>query len=351
MPHLSPELDIVLALLKGEPVNSLEGVHHASLIECIERHRLFPVAESLLDLMDDSGRAELKQGMQNWFIKSLHLASVLAEIFAEFSNAEIEALGLKGPVLAKSLYGKVDGRSFSDLDILVRPRDIWRSVEALGKLGFSVYYPNADLSEEQWKYYFTYKKEIGLTHRTQRTSIELHTGIYTHQLLRKSDESILLGESIEIPIYDTAVKTFNHENNFLYLAYHGASHLYKRLFWLRDVAKALEIWELDHKSIYEKALDLGIERLLGVSLLLCQEFCGSQIPESYHEYLESDRRKLKRLFKMSVKHISGSEDESLPDRFRRNYYFLLLKPGLLYRWTVIKSLYHRWYIRKFLGGH
>ena len=119
----------------------------------------------------------------------------------------------------------------------------------------------------------------------------------------------------------------------------------------KSVAKALELWELDHKIIYDKAVELGIERLLGVSLLLCQEFCGSQIPESYHEYLESDRRKLKRLFNMSVKHISGTEDESLPDRFRRNYYFLLLKPGLLYRWTVIKSLYHRWYIRKFLGGH
>jgi hypothetical protein len=30
---------------------------------------------------------------------------------------------------------------------------------------------------------------------------------------------------------------------------------------------------------------------------------------------------------------------------------MLLKPGLKYRWTVFKSLFHRWYIRKFLGGH
>jgi hypothetical protein len=289
--------------------------------------------------------------MQTWFIKSLHLASVLSEIFGEFSNSEIEALGLKGPVLAKSLYGKVDGRSFSDLDILIRPEDMRRSVEALEKLGFSVYYPNADLSEEQWRYYFKYKKEIGLTHRTQRTSIELHTGIYTHHLLKKSDESILLGESVEIPIYEVAVRTLSQDNNFLYLAYHGAFHLYRRLFWLRDVDHALRKWDLHHDVIFLNAQKLGIERMLLLSLMLCREFFDSDIPDVYKTSLKNDQKKLRQLFRICLRHMSGKEHQSILDRFWRNYYFLLLKPGIKYRWNVIKSLYHRWYIRKFLGGH
>ncbi|HDR68230.1 MAG TPA: hypothetical protein ENN61_04185 [Bacteroidaceae bacterium] len=351
MANPSVEHAIIFSLLKGEPVKSLEGVDTGRLVELVSRHKLFPVAEGLLKLMKEPERSNLKQRIQNQAIKSLHLSSVLAEIFTEFDDNDIGALALKGPVLAHALYGDVVKRSFNDLDILVQEDVFWKTVEVLKTFGFKLFYPKEDLSEKQWNYYFSYKKEVGLAHKTQKSYIELHTGIYIHELLRKSEEFILLEEPVEENIYDASIKTLNRENTFLYLVYHGAYHLYNRLFWLRDVARALENWKLDHASILDKARQLGIERLLGVSLLLSEAYCGTTIPESYSEYLSKNRNILMKLVRLCRRRILGRENEIIFDKIRRNQYFYFLKPGLKYRWTVFISLFHRWYIRQFLGGH
>lgn len=348
---MRPEQHIILKLIRGEPVDSLEGLDASVLIDLIRRHRLFPVAEGILKHLKDPERADLKQRIQNWSIKSLHLSSVLNDIFNEFTNSDIEALSLKGPVLTAALYGDVAKRSYNDIDILVDRSVMWESVDVLRSLGFRILYPREQLTQEQWNYYFKYKKEIGLVHKTQKSYIELHVGVYIHELLKKSEESVLLEDLVEEVIYDARIKTLNKENTFLYIAYHGAYHLYNRLFWLRDVAEAIKRWKLDHAVILEKARRLGIDRLLGVSILLAEEYAGSAIPAAYRDYLIHNKRVLHRLTKLCKKRIAGREVENLSGKFLRNRYFLMLKPGFSYRWTVLKSIFHRWYIQKFMGGH
>ncbi|MBN1131769.1 MAG: nucleotidyltransferase family protein [Bacteroidales bacterium] len=351
MPHPSAEQLIVFSLLKGEPVHSLEGVNGPKLVDLIRRHKLFPIAEGLLKMMKEPERGELKKGIQVQSIKSQHLSSVLTEIFSEFKNSGIEALALKGPVLARALYGDVIKRSFNDLDILVKQDALWDTIEVLKTFGFKLLYPRENLTGKQWEYYFRYQKEVGLVHVRQKSYIELHTGIYIHELLRKSEEFILLEEPVEELIYESSVGTLNRENTFLYLVYHGAYHLYNRLFWLRDVAQAQKTWKLDHQSVLDKASQLGIDRLLGVSLLLSESYAGIPIPETYAGYLKRNRHILRRLAGMCHRRICGKEHETVFGKLRRNIYFSLLKPGLHYRLTVFKSLFHRWYIRHFLGGH
>ena len=220
MRGISQEQKILFQLLKGQSIESLEGVNAGELIELLRRHRLFPIAEDLLRLMPDSDRDDLKQRIKHWALKSLHLSSVLNEIFNEFTKQAIDVLSLKGPVLTHTLFGDMAKRSFGDLDILVGKEDLFKSLDLLRNLGFRLQYPRENLSEKQWEQYFRYKNDIGLIHKTQKSFIELHIGIYIHELLRKSDESVLLDNSIEELIYDFPVKTLNRENTFLYLVYH-----------------------------------------------------------------------------------------------------------------------------------
>jgi hypothetical protein len=351
MPGLTREQKVLFQMLKGQTIDSLDSVNAGELIELLRRHRLFPISEGLLRLLKDPERNDLKQRIQHWALKSLHLSSVLNEIFNEFTKKGIDAISLKGPILTHALFGDMSKRSFGDLDILVKREVMWESIDVLKGLGFQLQYPNENLTPKQWEHYFSYKKEVGLVHKTQKSYIELHIGIYTHELLRKSEESVLLDDSVEEIIYDTPIMTLNQESTFLYLVYHGANHLYSRLFWLRDVAEALKIWDLDHESILSKAKQLGIDRLLGVSLLLSKDFCGSEIPDEYAYFLKSNPTKLNQLTRLCHKRIQGNEKETIISRLRKNHYFILLKPGLKYRWTVFESLFHRWYIRKFLGGH
>ena len=143
----------------------------------------------------------------------------------------------------------------------------------------------------------------------------------------------------------------NKDNTFLYLTYHGAQHMYFRLFWLRDVAEALKRWKLDNSKILNNAYELGIVRLLGVSLELAREFFDVKIPEEYHGLLEENRATIDKLKRLCIKRILGPEELSFIGKLRKQYYIMCLKPGMKYKWIAFISIFHRLYIRKFLGGH
>ncbi len=253
--------------------------------------------------------------------------------------------------MTQSLYGNLGSRHFVDLDILVREVNIKRILKVAEGVGFSLKFPKADLTSKQWAYYFKYKKDIGLASREQGVFVELHTSIDNHELLNLKEEKRFWENLSSEKIGDTLFHCMNHESTFLYLAYHGGLHQYTRVFWLRDVAAALESWNLDHQKIQIDALKLGIGRLLGVSLELASEYFNAEIPSVYQSYLIEDKKVIRRLKHLCITRILGAESLSFGDRFRRQHYIYLLKPDISYKWVVIRSIYHRWFIGKFLGGH
>ena len=56
---------------------------------------------------------------------------------AEFESKGIEALLLKGPVLARRLYTEGETRSYWDIDLLVQPQDLAAARETLNNLGYT----------------------------------------------------------------------------------------------------------------------------------------------------------------------------------------------------------------------
>ena len=67
--------------------------------------------------------------------KTLWFTRELFRILGHLESAGIKTLAYKGPVLAKTLYGDVTERQYSDLDILIRPEDVPRAKAALLALG------------------------------------------------------------------------------------------------------------------------------------------------------------------------------------------------------------------------
>jgi len=127
--------------------------------------------------------------------------------------------------------------------------------------------------------------------------------------------------------------------------------MYCILFWLRDVAEAMKQWELDHSKILSNAHILGIERILGVSLELAREFFDVKIPEEYYGFLKDNRAIIEKLKRLCIKRILGPEEMSFIGKLQKHYYIMSLKPGIRYKWVAFQSIFHRWYIRKFFGGH
>jgi len=233
----------------------------------------------------------------------------------------------------------------------VSQKDVKPILEALINLRFFQVHPRSDLSEKQWNYYFRWKKDMGLMNREQGVFVELHTGIYYHELLNKKKEQLFFEDLTEETLAGIKVRCMNRDNTFLYLTYHGAQHMYFRLFWLKDVAEALRQWELDHVKILNNANELGFERLLGVSLELAREFFNAEIPQEYHVLLVEKRAIIKKLKRLCMRRILGPEELNFFGKLRKHYYIMSLKPGIKYKWVAFQSIFHRWYIRKYLGGN
>lgn len=318
--------------------------------ELISRHRLFPIAKELVDFSECKERPKWDIAIRNCTMRSMHLTKVLIDLLNAFHNLNLRITPIKGPALALALYGDVGKRQYVDLDLLIAKEELELAIQIASEMGFILKYPEKGFSEKRWSYYFKWKNDVVLFHESERIFIEFHVGIYYHKLLPEQLEFYLLRDLTEESIGGIPFDCMNRNSTFLYLVFHGGFHQYFLLFWLRDISEALLKWDLNHNLIMEYSREMGIDRLLGVSLFLAKRFFNTEIPEAYRLYLEEHSAIIEMLSGLCIERITGKEKLTLYGKFRRFKYNFNLKPGLNYRWSVISSIFHHWYIRKFLGG-
>ncbi len=345
---ISPEHKILFQLLRGEEVSLPVSLDHEKLFKLFRRHKLFAISGPVKELLEGEEKEKWKEIHQQLTLKSLKLTSETVEIIDHFRELGIMAIPLKGPVLASNLYGDVGMRHFNDIDLLVERADLEKTRDALIKIGYSLAYPG-EMSQRQEKIYFRYKKDIGLHNKKRRIFIELHYGIYVHELLKKEEEYHLIEATETIRIQNEDVVVLDKESTFIYLVYHGCLHQYFRLFWLRDVAECIKKWDLDHESILQRMKELGLGKMLGISINLVIHYFDVMPPAAYSEFLGAERDQ--RLINTCHERICGPETETLKLKIARHRFLLGLKPGFKYKWTVLWSIIQRWRIRKFMGGH
>src|SRR5258708_18459464 len=136
------------ALLEcASPAHDLQKL--ASLLRSTDGDRLLVLAEEhgvigqlagcLRKLDEDSVpqgiRRALADRQRAQIFFSLRLTAELFGLLELFSSQGIEALVVKGPVLAVQAYGDPAMRSYGDLDRLVRQRNIRRATELLSSPG------------------------------------------------------------------------------------------------------------------------------------------------------------------------------------------------------------------------
>ena len=83
----------------------------------------------------------------------------------------MQAAPYKGPALAVQLYGNVALRQFSDLDILVHPRDVLLARDLLLAEGYS---PLPPLTEGQQAVLLRTQCNFPFTRESKRMIVELH---------------------------------------------------------------------------------------------------------------------------------------------------------------------------------
>ncbi len=134
------------------------------------------------------------------------LENELLNICKLFDHEQIKYITFKGVVLANRLYENKYKRFFSDIDILVFPKDFEQALNILYNNGFSLRYPNT---------------LQGLHHaalRKGKVVVELHRNILNP--FTKIDETYMYEHVEELQISAQKITTFDETATLLHLFYH-----------------------------------------------------------------------------------------------------------------------------------
>jgi hypothetical protein len=208
---------------------------------------------------------------QNLF--ALSMTAELFQILDDFAPARIEPILIKGPVLSLLAYGDSAVRTYVDLDLIVRQRDILTARQHMLALGFEADVPETAIraGKVPGEYFF-------IRPDTQRI-VELHSEPTFRYYPRPMPIDDLYLRSRTVLLDGRSVLALSLEDELLLNCIHGAKHFWERLVWVADIASVVaNNAEMDWQKAWQVAQEVGAERMLLVGLQLAVETLRIQLP-------------------------------------------------------------------------
>jgi len=227
----------------------------------------------------------LAQRYQTNVHKSLFLTRELIRILDCLDGLGIEVLPYKGLVLSEMYYGDMALRQSGDLDLFVRKSDVARIKTAVRELGYTVRVP---IPEEAEQDYIASGYECTFDSAAGKNVLELQWALQPHFYAVDFDMEGMFDRAVKAVVAGRTVKTPAPEDLVLVLSVHAAKHVWGRLIWLCDIAQVLKMGNLNWNWIEVQARELGIHRILCITLQLANRFMETSIPSPIEESMKAD---------------------------------------------------------------
>lgn len=287
---MSPELSLLLACsrITLQPHDEAEirctldkGIDWTLFAQTAVNHGLACLAGDRLahcasDLVPDDILAALQINLDQTRQKNIGLFTELTRVLNYLAEKHIEAIPIKGPILAIEAYGDLGFRVFHDLDFLIHDSDTGSVSEVLRDLGYE---RRRALSEAQiatiqrlqgQEILFNSGVRIGIEPHTRLTPSKFGLDIDYPGLWSRARRTVLLGETM---------LTLAPEDTLLTLAIHGGKEMWWNIKWACDVAAFLDSHpSLDWTSVMDRARSQGCVRLVLLAAELARKFFGAAIP-------------------------------------------------------------------------
>ena len=196
--------------------------------------------------------------------RNLRMTGQLVRILELFEQHGIEALPVKGPVLAQDLYGDPTVRMSCDLDILVRPRDAVAARRLLLANGFE----DEGSHNERLLSRGARQGEVHLRRRDGVLMVDLHWRLAVGHSAREITADHLLAAARAIRLLGREVRAPMEADQLLLTALHGSRHEWRPLELRLAVAvQVARLPEAAWPALLGAARELGCLRrvLVGVA--------------------------------------------------------------------------------------
>lgn len=285
-----PEARLLLACARttADPAQSAairallcRPIRWPELIALAEQHKVLPLLSRQLQAFPDRVPPPVLEQLRDLAMgaarQSLFLTGALLNVLALFQSHGIDAIPLKGPLLATVAYGNLALRQFDDLDILVHTRDMLPARDLLIARG---YQPLVQLSDRQAESYLRSQYVYPFISGDGSTIVELHHDIRPRYFAFHLDPERLWTRLERLPLGGREVLNLSSEDLLLMLCVHGANHCWERLAWICDLAELIRARpDLDWPLLLDEARRSGGERMLLLGLLLARELLGAALPD------------------------------------------------------------------------
>lgn len=186
------------------------------------------------------------------------------------AQRSVEAIVLKGPAIGIEAYGSFERRSFGDVDLLVRKKNLAVAADELVRQGYQRLYPRGvetSLVENQHALEFS----DGVSH------VELHWTLFPKHLRLDFDVEELWREARSVECMNSAIRILGREHLLLYVCAHGTKHGWSNLRWVCDFAQlASGLTQNESARIETIAGRLGIKRILALGLRVVRDTFGQE---------------------------------------------------------------------------
>ncbi len=272
------------------------------------------VPQEIMQALIDRQRAQI--------LSSLRLTAEMFRLLERFASEGIGALVVKGAVLAVRAYGDPAMRSYGDLDLLVRQRDIRRATELMSAADFvpAVSLSAIDAGKIPGQYLFS-KPDSKLI-------VELHNDVTLRYFPRRLPLEDFFARQVRVSLDGREAPALSVEDELVLICIHGTKHFWERLMWIADVAALVSRQTgIDWERVADSARVVGAERILHIGLLLASDLLKARLPDKVRAAVQADAVAT-RLAEQTRKWLSAP-GYSPPALFERALFRMRMRGGLI----------------------
>ncbi|MEN8144872.1 MAG: nucleotidyltransferase family protein [Gemmatimonadota bacterium] len=263
-------------------------------LELGNRHDVVPLLHFHLsgfgpDLIPAAVTEELRNEARSIARRNLYLNQELHALFDALAEAGVEAISLKGPILAAMAYPSPALRRYSDLDVLVRRKDVRKAMAVL-----------ADRSYEPWETLSPAQEETLLSSGYSRPygrkldwiGVDLHWGFSQNFFAGEIEPARIWSEAEFVTVQGRPIRSLPRPLLPLALCVHGAKHgpyPWPKLKWIADMSELLRTRAVaDWEQTFQAAESLRLKRVLLLGLALPNRLLKAQLPARASVELDGD---------------------------------------------------------------
>jgi Uncharacterised nucleotidyltransferase len=211
-----------------------------------EAHGLVPLLVTHLQAAGVAIPPHIRQQLLGYYMQHAHATRVrdqaLAHILGCYQAAEIDVLVLKGAALAHLVYPQPLLRPMRDIDILVRPSDVYRAYALLPEIGFAPP-PGAHHGLGPDHHHLTAIKRVadGFS-----VSVEVHHALHLNEPGHPRRYEAFAPSAQPFTMGDMTAWTLGREETLWHIYRHAFSmpigYEPARLIWVADLISLVEAW-------------------------------------------------------------------------------------------------------------